>query len=81
MPIDICPSIMTDIQSCRTMSDKTKPIDVIDAIDVHCFICINNCNFRNFIRFDHGQPFWQWSTMVRTMTLSWCLMVDPELTW
>ena len=29
---------------------------------------------------DNGQPFWQWSTMVRTMTLSWCLMVDHELT-
>ena len=46
---------------------------------------------RNFIRFDNGQPkttmvdngqpFWQWTIMVRTMTLSWYLIVDHELTW
>ena len=30
---------------------------------------------RNFIRFDHGQP---WTTMVRTMALSWYLMVDHD---
>ena len=30
--IDICSSIMTDIQSLRTLSDKTKPIDVTTYI-------------------------------------------------
>ena len=32
MHIDICPSIMTDIQSLRTFSDKNKPIDVTTYI-------------------------------------------------
>ena len=48
---------------------------------------------QKFKRFDHGQPWTtkvdngqpfgngqRWSAMVRTMTLSWYIMVDHELT-